>query len=341
MSVVRIKPVSRWAGDPIEIADNKILKKLETTPMKGEYYHIQILQPKQFYKNPYATSTIGLCLFETDRIPLSWVIYGQKVDAIWSTSEFNHKTFDEHGLKNKLVPFCGVDLHDYKPGQMPLENPHRKKFNFISSFEWTPRKGWDLLLQAYWREFAPSEKVSLTIKTYFGPKRNRKYIIGQINQLKQAMQLKETPTTIICTDLIPDQKMPNFYSSGDCYVTASRGEGMNMGSLEASALGLPVIASEWGGDSSYLPKENLIGCKVEPINSFEQIDICSSMLGHCWGKPSVENLRHLLRHAYEHKLKSADPKQVKRYDWHDLAENIKNELGKLSRGEKNGKEGSK
>ena len=333
---VRIKIVSRWGGDLIEVSDLKILKKMEVTPMKKPYYHIQFIRPERCYPNPFAIATIGLCLFETDRIPLSWVIYGKQVNAVWSTSEFNHNTFTKFGLKNKLVPFCGVDPNYYRPNIKPLDNLHRKKFNFISNFEWTPRKGWDILLQAYWREFTPQEKVSLTIKAYFGPKKNRLYILQQIQELKNAMRLKEIPTTIVCTDIIPDDKMPNFYASGDCYVSASRGDGFGLGELEASVSGLPVIAPAWGGDHSYLPKENLISCIVEPVNSKIQIEICPSFLGGLWCKPSVENLKFLLRRAFQRKLLVAKKDKLRKYNWHSLAENIVKELAQIKTKETKG-----
>lgn len=336
ISVVRIKPISYWLADPIEVAEYDTLKKLETTIIKGAYFHIQVLPFKKFYHNPHAIATVGLGLFETDRIPKAWVLIAKRVNTVWTTSEFNHRTFGKYGVKNKLVPFCGVDLMDYKPNLIPIKNPYRKKFNFISNFEWSPRKGWHTLLQAYWREFAKDEKVSLTLKTYFGERRNRKYIISQIKQLKRVMGLTEIPTTILCTDIIPDSQMPNFYNSGDCYVSSSRGDGFNLPSLEASSCGLPVIASEWGGDTSYLPKDNLISCEIEPIDSFDQLEICPDMLGHLWGNPSVDNLRHLLRQAFKNKLKSADTKFIKKYGWHNIAENIKGELSRLLE-EKNGK----
>ena len=334
VSLVRIKPLSYWGAKPIKVYEYKILKKLETTILHGKYFHIQVLPFKSLYNNPYAT-TIGLGLFEIDRVPKVWPSIASRLSAIWTTSQFNHDTFKNSGVKNKLVPFCGVDLMDYRPKTTPLEIPPKRKFNFISNFEWTPRKGWLTLLSAYWKEFNREEKVSLTIKTYFGAKINRKFIISQIQQLRKYIGVKEIPTTILCTDMIPEPQMPNFYASGDCYVSSSWGDGFNLPSLEASACGLPVIANGWGGDTSYLPKENLIDSKVENIDSFDQIELCVDMLGGRWARPSMENLRHLLRRAFENKLKPGDKNKLIKYRWHDIAGNIKRELLKM--GEENGK----
>jgi len=40
------------------------------------------------------------------------------------------------------------------------------KFEFLSIFKWEYRKGWDLLLNAYWTAFKPSDNVVLRLRTY-------------------------------------------------------------------------------------------------------------------------------------------------------------------------------
>ncbi|GBF92030.1 hypothetical protein Rsub_04377 [Raphidocelis subcapitata] len=41
----------------------------------------------------------------------------------------------------------------------------RRPFRFVSSFKWEPRKGWDVLLEAYLSEFGPEDPVELVILT--------------------------------------------------------------------------------------------------------------------------------------------------------------------------------
>ena len=42
----------------------------------------------------------------------------------------------------------------------------QKKFTFLSTFRWTARKGWDVLLEAYWAAFARDDDVVLKLRTY-------------------------------------------------------------------------------------------------------------------------------------------------------------------------------
>jgi len=47
-------------------------------------------------------------------------------------------------------------------------DPSARPFTFFSVFKWERRKGWDLLLDAYWSEFDETDtgKVLLRIRSY-------------------------------------------------------------------------------------------------------------------------------------------------------------------------------
>ena len=47
-----------------------------------------------------------------------------------------------------------------------IECKEGMKFEFLSIFKWEYRKGWDLLLNAYWTAFKPSDNVVLRLRTY-------------------------------------------------------------------------------------------------------------------------------------------------------------------------------
>lgn len=46
-----------------------------------------------------------------------------------------------------------------RDGWSHVAREERGCFKFLSIFKFETRKGWDVLLQAYWQEFAPHEKV--------------------------------------------------------------------------------------------------------------------------------------------------------------------------------------
>ncbi len=118
---------------------------------------------------PQASVNIGRTMFETDRIPSSWVSPCNEMDEIWVPSRFNVETFARSGVargKLKVIPEL-VDESEFDPERHePLCLPKRKKFNFLSIFEWSVRKGWDVLLSAYFREFHADDDVCLYLRTY-------------------------------------------------------------------------------------------------------------------------------------------------------------------------------
>src|SRR6201999_4003115 len=88
---------------------------------------------------------------------------------VWVPSQFNVETFAASGVeREKLVVMPeSVDENEFNPDRhesLPL--PNRAKFNFLAIFEWSRRKGWDVLLSAYLREFSADDDVCLYLRTY-------------------------------------------------------------------------------------------------------------------------------------------------------------------------------
>lgn len=60
------------------------------------------------------------------------------------------------------VPASATGMHIYVSGFQRSED----MFKFLSVFKWEQRKGWDLLLDAFFSEFTVRDKVTLYIHTY-------------------------------------------------------------------------------------------------------------------------------------------------------------------------------
>ena len=107
-------------------------------------------------------------MFETDRLPENWVATCNQMDEIWVPSRFNMETFAASGVaKSKLKVIPGaVDESLFDPMQVePLSLPNTADYNYLSVFEWSSRKGWDVLLAAYFNEFTADDNVCLWLRT--------------------------------------------------------------------------------------------------------------------------------------------------------------------------------
>ena len=91
------------------------------------------------------------------------------VNELWVPSEWHRQRF------TRMI--SGIPIHVlHDPTDVQFFAPHAsigddersatEPFVFLSIFKWEGRKGWDVLLEAYWREFKREEAVTLRIKTY-------------------------------------------------------------------------------------------------------------------------------------------------------------------------------
>src|SRR5690606_25570307 len=114
---------------------------------------------------------VGLTMFETDRLPAGWAAACNGMDEVWLPSTFNRETFTRAGVeptKLQVIPF-GLDTAVYNPATVtPLDIPGRRGFTFLSVFQWSQRKGWDILIKAYLQAFTAADEVCLVIRAYPG-----------------------------------------------------------------------------------------------------------------------------------------------------------------------------
>jgi glycosyltransferase involved in cell wall biosynthesis len=226
-----------------------------------------------------------------------------------------------------------VDTDAYHPAAPALELGKRNGFFFLSVFDWTDRKGWDFLLTAYYDEFKPDEDVMLLIKTH------RYCIPGSIssefNQFVKnriARGQRSFPRVRILECDVPGRSMPGLYTACDAFALPSRGESWGRPYAEAMACGLPVIGTRWGGNLDFMNDENSYLIDLQGLE-----DVPGNVLlytGHQWARPSVEHLRYLMRHVFEHRQEArargmkAREDVCREWTWEHAASAVLRELAK-------------
>ena len=257
---------------------------------------------------PDADYSIGRTMFETDRIPPDWVAACNRMDEVWVPSQFNVETFANSGVeRSKLVVMPGaVDSEFFDPARhtvYPLPNPAR--FNFLSIFEWSSRKGWDVLLAAYLREFSADDDVCLWLRTYLFSKPDgdpTEAIWQRIQKFTASLGLdgKNLPRIELIADQVPSADLPGLYLACDCYVAPSRGEGWGRPQHEAMLMGRPVIATNWSANTEFMTSDNSYLLDYEVVDTQGLEPELSHYKGHRWANPSESHLRTLMRHVFNH-----------------------------------------
>jgi glycosyltransferase involved in cell wall biosynthesis len=111
------------------------------------------------------------------------------VDELWVPTQWHKKVFENlltqfsRGSRPEVVVVGeAVNTSLFNPSLEPVK-PNKgcrfidnnvkcevdHKFVFLSIFKWERRKGWDILLRAFWQTFQPSDNVLLLIHSYLPP----------------------------------------------------------------------------------------------------------------------------------------------------------------------------
>jgi len=262
-----------------------------------------------FVRLPDADYSIGRTMFETDRISPDWVFACNRMDEVWVPSKFNVESFASSGVeRSKLVVIPGaVDEVFFDPAKhSPYPLPSRASFNFLSLFEWSSRKGWDVMLAAYLREFSASDDVCLWLRTYLFSKPDgdpTEAIRRRIDTFTRELNLgdKPLPRIELIAEQVPNAQLPSLYLACDCYLAPSRGEGWGRPQHEAMLMERPVIATNWSANTEFMTDENSYLLDYELVEARGLEPELWHYKGHRWANPSESHLRDLMRHVFTHR----------------------------------------
>ncbi|GAB4389150.1 MAG: hypothetical protein Kow0025_12740 [Thermodesulfovibrionales bacterium] len=258
------------------------------------------------YRN--ITRRIGYTVFETDRLPSTWVRPCNTMDEIWVPSRFNVETFSMSGVrpdKLRIIPHS-VDTGFFRPIGETFPIPGRRGFVFlyVSVFDW--RKGFDLLAEAYFNEFTSRDDTTLVLKVAADrPDRgDLKRLILDIFGEKVDLGNPGAPHFVVMDEPITMSGLRRLYNTCDLYISTERANGWGMPCMEAMAMGKPAAAINWGGCTEFMTAENsaLINTtgRMVPVDP-RLVREKPSYEGHLWADVSVDEVRRVMRTAYENR----------------------------------------
>jgi len=264
-----------------------------------------------------ARFTVGRTMYETDRLPEKWVARINAMDEVWVPSAFAVGQFVSSGVNESKIVVVpeAVDTALFDPAMHePLELGDAKRkgkgqtkdkiisagvngsrpFTFLSVFKWEKRKGWDVLLRAYFEEFSADDAVELVVKTSaFHSDSN---FVDKVNAFAAGLSAARKPLAHyrVLDSNLPLRDLPRLYRTADAFVLPSRGEGWGRPHVEAMSMALPVIATNWSGSTEFLAEHCSLPLRIEGLR---QVD--DGLIGHRWAEPSVTHLRSLMRWVVE------------------------------------------
>jgi len=253
-----------------------------------------------------ARFVIGRTMFETDRIPSGWVERCNRdlMSEIWVPTDFHVSSFAKSGVNpDKLVVIPeSVDVDEFDPNRtQPLSHlpgypETRNAFKFLSIFKWEARKGWDILVRAFFEEFTKKDEVALYILTNpFHPDglnfTTQVFKIGEQIANATNRSADSLARLVMMDSHVPQANLPRVYKSMQAFVLPTRGEGWGRPLAEAMSMGLPTIATAWSGPTHFMNESNSFPLPIEGLAMITQ----PPWKGHFWAEPNRTELRRLMR----------------------------------------------
>ena len=267
----------QWSDRRLKLSepDRVLLKALAAARRPTNRVSITNCIPALAEPDPAALVNVLRTTFETDRLPPDWPARLDRFDKVWVISRHNRETFIRSGAapeRIRVVPSC-LDAQLYHPDGPRRELPRgcRGRFVFLSVFDWQYRKGWDVLLKAYAREFSLQDDAVLLLKVSRGHGQSSAWMRDQAARaLAEAnTTLEHRPDVLFVEELLDPHQMAALYRSVDAFVLASRGEGWGRPYMEAMACGLPVIGTAASGNVDFMREENSLLAPAELVDVSE------------------------------------------------------------------------
>ena len=268
--------------------------------------------------------------WEESRIPEAMVRdFNRYLDGVGVMSTFVRDVLRDSGVDIPIrVVGVGVDAPDPTARTDAPELADLRSFTFLHISSAFPRKGVDLLLEAYFGAFDGQSDVSLILKTFANPH-------NEVEQILERLRSKHpNPPDVRWIDRdFDDQQIDALYNLSDCYVHPARGEGFGLPVAEAMAAGLPVISLAYSGLADFVSEETAIALPFTLAPARTHFDVPDSE----WAEPSTDQLLVEMQRIAAEPEDEAVLKRVKkakeliesRFTWDAVAERWKEFIADL------------
>lgn len=253
--------------------------------------------PAPVLKNKYV---VGVWYWELPVFPGEWHWTLDHVDEVWVASHYVRQIFELYTRRPVMRMPLTVSVPTTDAGRSHFGLPD-DRFVFMYSFSTyssVGRKNPFGVVEAFRQAFgAPRSGPLLVLKSHH---------LGSAPGLARPLAAAvERVGGVLMDAELTRQQMNDLLNVSDAYVSLHRAEGFGLGMAEAMALGKPVVATGYSGNSDFMTAENsypvdfalreivLEDHRYQP--GYEHI----YAPGQIWAEPDVEQAAGFMRAVYE------------------------------------------
>ena len=242
-----------------------------------------------------------LVVWETTDISTEWkeCMEWFKPYSVITACNMNVDMYSKYCDNILLAPHPIFNVDAVKPAPLNLPIPLDDKFVVFSMSQWTHRKGFEKLLQAFTAELGDRDDCVLILKTFgSGEAPTPEHVANVVNAIRNGI-LKENKknNVLLMADYIPESNINWLYKNSDIFALLPRGEGFGLTIFESILNGLPVLVPSEGGHIDYISSDNKF-----MVNGMWDTCVTTDIaypLHSEWFESNVSSAREKLRLAYD------------------------------------------
>lgn len=274
---------------------------------------IQIQLPNE-WDTSIAKYNVGVtAAVETTKCNPAWIQACNSMDKVVVPSNFTKQCLENTGNLNKkieVIPEAFYDCLLEEESSKKLELNFSTNFNFLVFGQITgtnpfdDRKNTFFMLKWLCEEFKNDPDVGIVIKTNHGKNTtiDRKITSRMLSKLLSEVRPGPYPKVYMLHGSLEQEEIQSVYQHPEikALVSATRGEGYGLPLLEASAAGLPVMATNWSGHLDFLKNGKFIAFNydLQPIHE-SRVDNVIFCQGAKWANVKESDFKKRVRKFYK------------------------------------------